>query len=154
MLFYVLAVVATIPSPLISFAEPWAILIGLNGERVWWVAGMCIALGQTIGFAGFYLFGDAIVGRIPRLRRKLDTLDVNKWRERAPFFLVLGSVTGFPPHFAQCTVSPLVGIPFWRLMAITWVGRSIRFCVLAGMPVVFADMFGTEWLPDWLRAMA
>jgi membrane protein YqaA with SNARE-associated domain len=153
-LFYLLVVFATIPSPMVSFAEPWIILIGLNGERVWWVVGLCMALGQTIGFAGFYLFGDAIVGRIPRLRRKLDTMDVAKFREKAPVFLVVGSIVGLPPHFAQCTVSPLVGIPFWRLMAVTWAGRSIRFCTLAGLPTVFADLFGTGWLPEWLKTIS
>lgn len=154
MLFYLLAALVTIPSPLISFAEPWIILIGLAGERSWMLAGVAVGLGQTIGFGLIYLFGGALVARIPRLQRKIDTFDVDRFRERAPWFLAAGSVFGLPPHFAMCACAPLVGVPFWRLMALTWAGRSLRFSLLGAFPATFVSWFGEPtWMPTWLRAL-
>ncbi len=149
-MFYVLTVVLTIPSPVLSYGEAWCVLVGLAGVRSWWLTGFSVALGQTIGFALIYLFGGQIMGRVGKIRRALDAFDAERFREKAPWFLAVGALTGLPPLLAMCVLAPAVGIPLGRLLALTLTLRTVRFCVLAGAPYTFSQYFGTGWLPTWL----
>ena len=150
MVFFLVTCIAMVPSPFLAYGEAWCILVGLDGSRSWMATAFAVALGQTIGFGLIYVFGSQLIGRIARLRRALDTLDVERFREKAPWFLALGALTGVPPHLAMCAVAPAVGVQLGRLMALTLVMRSIRFGVLAGAPNRFSAYFGTDWLPTWL----
>jgi membrane protein YqaA with SNARE-associated domain len=156
-LFYLLTFLAVIPSPFLFFiinCEAWAIFVGLMGTRDWVLLALSITGGQVVGFTLLYFFGSKLVRRVPRLQRAVDRFDKEKLKARAPWALSMGALVGVPPHNVMCAISPLVGLPFRTVFAITLVGRGVRYLVLAGIPAWFAQYFDTSWIPEWLRELA
>lgn len=155
-MFYLLTMLAVIPSPVLMFinGEAWAVFVGLMGTRNWVLLALSIAAGQTIGFSLLYFFGDRVVARWKRLQRAVDAFDREKLRRNAPWALGAGGLIGLPPHFANAVLCPVVGVPYRMLLLTTLVGRSTRYLILAGVPAYFSQHINLDWIPEWLRALA
>jgi membrane protein YqaA with SNARE-associated domain len=64
-------------------------------------------------------------------------------------------VVGLPPQNAMALAAPLMGVRLRTLLAISLVGRCVRFTVLGAAAQWFMETFGlkTDWMPEWLRAL-
>lgn len=155
-MFYLLTMLAVIPSPVLMFinGEAWAVFIGLMGTRNWVLLALAIAAGQTIGFTLLYVFGHRWVSRWVRLQAAIDRFDREKLRRNAPWALSLGGLIGLPPHNVMAVLCPVVGVRYRLLFVTTICGRSIRYLILAGVPAYFSQYIDLSWMPEWLRALA
>lgn len=153
MVFYLVTLLLAIPSPIMAFSEAWAIFIGLAGTRNWLFLAAMLAAGQTIGFTLLYIFGERLLLRWRKLERAAAKLDRERVQANAPWVLTMGALLGFPPHLALCALGPVMRVPYAMVLPITFVGRFIRFAVLAGVPGFFAQYFDVSVLPEWARAL-
>lgn len=154
MLYFTIFLVV-VPSPVLMFlsSEAIAIFIGLTSDRPWFGVACALAAGQTVGFSLLYFFGDRLLGSWPRLQAKVRNFDLSRIESKAPYFLCTGSLIGLPPHNLMCICAPAVGVRWAPLAAITFTGRTLRYCVFAGLPAYFADYFPVDWIPTWLSAL-
>lgn len=152
-MFYLLTLGLAIPSPLFAFSEAWAVFIGLVGQRHWLLVAFTLAVGQTIGFTLMYIFGERLLPRIRKLDQAAKKLNRERIKAHAPWVLALGAVTGVPPHLAMCALAPVLRIPYALLLPITFLGRMVRFGVLAGVPQAFSGWFDPSGLPEWVLAL-
>ncbi len=151
-MFYLATFLVFIPSPIIFVisSEAWAVVVGLSGERPWYLVGPVLGAAQTVTFVLLYFFGGKLVTRMPRLRAKLDSFDTEKLRAQAPLWLSIGALTGVPPLVVMTTAAPMVGVQFAVMFTCSLVGRMVRFSVLAGVPHYFSRWADVDLLPTWM----
>lgn len=151
-MFYLVSLLVFIPSPVVFVisSEAWAVVVGLSGQRPWYLLGPVLGLSQTIGFMLLYYFGGHLAARFTGLQVKLASLDKTRLQTQAPGWLLLGGVTGIPPLVALSMASPVVGVRAGVVFACSLVGRSIRFSVLAGIPHYFSRWANADVLPEWM----
>jgi uncharacterized membrane protein YdjX (TVP38/TMEM64 family) len=117
-----------------NFLNPW--LLGI-------ISGLGAALGETTGyFAG--LGGRAMLEDSPWYQR------FHKWISRYGMVALIVLAASPNPFFDMGgLIAGATGMPLWQFVAATWIGKSIRFTVLAvtGMQ---ADLI-LEWLFSILR---
>lgn len=154
-MFYLWSFLLAIPSPLLFFisSEGWAIFVGLAGTRLWPLLAGVLAAGQCVCFTGLYFFGDRVLRWLPSAQRKLARLDVEKYRRQSAFWLFAAALTGLPPLIALSILAPAFKVRYAPFLLIAFVGRAIRFGVLAGVPTAFSGWFDVDWLPAWLRVL-
>ena len=151
-MFYLATFFVFIPSPILFVisSEAWAVIVGLSGQRPWYLVGPLLAAAQTVTFVLLYYFGGTLADRIPRLKAKLATVDTTRLRAQAPLWLSVSGVTGIPPLVALAMASPMVGLRAWVLGAYSFFGRTVRFSVLAGVPQYFSRWADADLLPLWM----
>ena len=141
-----------IPSPIFMMisSEGIAIILALKGHSPLWIA-LSLTLGQSIGFSLLYFFGGEICQRWTRLKKQIDTFDVDRFQKRAFPFLCLASFVGLPPLNLSCIVSSMLKYPYQILLPVVFSGRFIRYVSIASIPQFFQPYFNPNWLPDWLQ---
>lgn len=151
-MFYLVTFLVFSPSPVAFFisSEAWAVVVGLSGQRPWYLVGPVLGASQTVTFVLLYFFGGKLAAKMPRLQARIASFDTSRLRAQAPLWLSLGAVTGIPPLVAMCTVAPMVGVRFAVVFACSLVGRMVRFSILAYVPHYFARFANQELLPSWM----
>ena len=143
-----------IPSPVFMMisSEGIAILLGLKGYSPLGIA-LSLSLGQSVGFSILYFFGGELCQRWTRLKKQVDSFDVDTFQKRAFPFLCLASFVGVPPLNLSCIVSSMLKYPYRTLLPIVFLGRFIRYVSVASIPQLFQPYFNPEWLPSWLQSI-
>jgi len=151
-LFYLVSFLVFIPSPVVFVlsSEAWAVVVGLSGGRSWYVLGPVLGASQTVGFVLLYYFGGHLAARFPKLEVRMSSFDTSRLRAQAPVWLSLAGVFGVPPLVLLSSASPLVGVRVWVLTVCSFLGRSVRFSVLAYVPHYFSRWANVDLLPTWM----
>ncbi len=151
-MFYLATFLVFIPSPVIFIisSEAWAVVVGLSGQRPWYLVGPILGMSQTVCFMLLYYFGGHVAARFTKLQVKLASLDKTRLQNQAPGWLLLGGIAGIPPMVALSMASPMVGVRPMLVFLTSFVGRSIRFSVLAGIPHYFSRWANADVLPTWM----
>ena len=156
-MFWIATFALAIPSPLIVVisSEAWAVFIGLTGTRHWLPLAAALALGQCVLYSLLYIFGRRLLPRFPRLQRKLDQIDIERFRRQSAIWVALGAVFGLPPLTALSVAAPMVRMRFAHFYFVALAGRFVRFSILAAAAGAFGDLFELDvtQLPEWVQKM-
>ncbi len=155
MLFYVVSFFLAIPSPIIFVinSEGWAAFVGLTGARPWAGVALALALGQTVCFSALYFGGHKLVARLPKVQRRLERFDAERYRPLVYVWISLAALIGLPPMIAMSALASGLGVSFPALFGLALAGRFARFSLLAALPSMFTGGPKTDWIPEWLRAL-
>ncbi|MQA11876.1 MAG: hypothetical protein GEU98_25705 [Pseudonocardiaceae bacterium] len=155
----------SIGSALLPLISVELFLIGLVSQRPdipWLALGLVVALGQLAGKMPYYYAGRGSL-RLPgflhrkrdrplsarRIRWQLRFKRVRMWFEgvrerchRHPGWMTgtmgVSSIVGLPPFMATTVLAGFVGMPLGRFLTTGFVGRTVRFCVIAAFPGLLA----------------
>jgi membrane protein YqaA with SNARE-associated domain len=159
MLIHVAVYLACVVSPLLGFAEPLVVLLSISGKLSVFSIATLVAAGQCTAFAAFHAFGDQLLAYFPRIRAALDKHQlghaVKDGRKRWVVILLAG-VFGMPPATIVAAAGPMVDPVRTRLVALLFLGRVLRFAVIALVPGAFSSIIRTdaELIPLWVRNLA
>ena len=148
--YALLTLLATI-SPFFGVAEPLAVLCGLTGSVSWFWVGLSLGLGQTFCFIVLCRLGDETLARFPWLEKKTQKIDFERFRKNASVYITSAAMLGLPPVTVLAASSRVLIPSLVQFLGITFVGRVIRFWLLAGLPAIFGQWFQPESLPDFIR---
>jgi len=151
LLTYVLIAILVIPSPVLMMinSEAIAVALGLQGANPLVIA-LTLAVGQTTGFCLIYLSGEWVTERSPRLKRRLESFDLERVEARAPLWISVASLFGLPPLNVSCLALSALKVKLTPLIPLIFAGRFVRYLVVASIPAYFAEYVSLDWLPDWL----
>ena len=160
-MFYPCALLIGMISPIFwpFNAETAALFVGLVGTRNAVLVGAVLALGETLTLTGLFFGGNGVVRRVGWLRKKVDRLREDeermaRYRQNAAGGLVVSALLAVPPLSVLAILAPAFGVRWRTLATISFLGRWIRFALIAAVPGLFpTSWFTLESLPDWLRAL-
>ena len=134
--------------PLIS-VEVFVVGVVLHGPGLpWWLLAVVVAVGQLGGKLLHYYAARGVV-RLPRfLRHRKADAPKGRWRawldrfrdncQERPVWaggvLLFSALTSLPPFFATAVVAGWARIPLPKFLVAVFVGRFVRFAVLAIAP--------------------
>ena len=131
------AFVASVASGLVPFVNAEVVVVAaavaVPSSQQWLVVAVC-SLGQMIAKALLYAFARWLPQRLPaRAVRHLERASEKAKRiEQAGWSLILVSaIVGLPPFYVISLASGMVRVNFAAFLAIGFVGRYIRFAILA-----------------------
>ena len=151
---YLWIALVVIPSPVIIIisSEAIAILWSLKGYNPILIA-LSLALGQTVGFSLITLFGERLGAKWAWVRKRLDGVDLERYRRFAPRLVAWSAFVGIPPVNVTCLAAGAVKTRLWTLIPLLIIGRFARYWIVASVPELFSDYINVEHLPAWLRAL-
>lgn len=122
-------------------AEAWVVGNVLMGSDPFLLA-LLISLAQCTAYTVYYYGGDAIVRRFPRVRKKLESFDGERYRNAGFAVLIVASTIGVPPLVFLAFLAPSLGFRFVPFIMLSFCGRLVRFLALALAPETFRGLFG------------
>jgi membrane protein YqaA with SNARE-associated domain len=133
-----------LPSPLLWVvnAEAWVVGHALSGVDFPIGLAMSAAISQTLTFSFLFFFGNVVLDRFPRLRARIEKVDVERHRASGYLLLGLAAILGFPPLVLLAVLGRPLHYRFPIFVAVCVVGRIARFTVLAMAPDTFRSIFG------------
>jgi membrane protein YqaA with SNARE-associated domain len=144
-----------IVSPLLGFAEPLVVLLSISGRLSVFSIATAVAAGQCTAFLVLHSFGDQLLSYLPRMRAALDKHQLGRVDGRKRWLVtVAAGVFGLPPATIIAAAGPLFDPVAWRVVALLFLGRLLRFAVIALVPASFSSVFRPELIPLWVRDMA
>ena len=150
-MIYCLVAVVAIISPFFAIAEPVAVLSGLSSKTSWFIMAVALTIGQTTGFSLMYFFGDRFVARWQWLAKKLENVNLEEYAERRHICTAMAALFGLPPLTALALAGRIYERQFRTFLVITFAGRFVRFCTLAGAASYFERYVDSTNLPLWLK---
>ena len=158
MFIHVVVYLACVVSPLLGFAEPLVVLLSISGKLSVFSIATLVAAGQCTAFAAFHAFGDQLLAYFPRIRAALDKFQLGAVKDGRKRWVVilLAGVFGMPPATIVAAAGPMVDPVRTRLVALLFLGRVLRFAVIALVPGAFSSIIRTdaELIPLWVRNLA
>jgi membrane protein YqaA with SNARE-associated domain len=141
---YALTLLWCLPSPIIWLfnAEAWVVGWAAKGVAFPFGLALCAAISQVLTFCALFIFGEAIVRRLPRVEAKLKKLDVGRYRAAGYSVLGIASFIGLPPVAILAVVARTLHYRFAIFVILCFVGRVGRFAILAYAPDTFRSLFG------------
>lgn len=110
-----------------------------------WLVGAVCAVGQCTAYVFFYYGGEKLIGRwrwlagkVAKVRARFDPARVGKGYLITTF---VAAIVGLPPAVGMVALASGFGVQLRALLPIAFVGRYIRFTVLA---------FAGEGIKAWL----
>ncbi len=142
-MFYLLTFLWCLPSPILWFfnAEAWVVGNAAAGRDPIALAIVATA-SQLVTFCVLFRGGDALLERLPRVRARIEKLDLPRYRKAGYALLGAGAILGVPPLVLLSLVARTLHYRFAWFFAIAVVGRLGRFAVLAFAPDTFRALFG------------
>ena len=147
---FVILYALSIVSPVLAIGEPVCIALCLAKPSLWWLIALIITLGQMTGFAVLFFTGDRLLKYLPKLDKKLRSIDFERYQKSRTVATFSAGLFGLPPATAMSAAGPVVfhhPLPYFIFL---FLGRSIRFWVVAGLPSLFVDRFDLNLTPAWL----
>lgn len=142
-MIYLFTFLWAIPSVPLWFMnqEAWVVVQALRGADPI-LLSITSALGQFVGFTILFFFGDRIIGKVKKIKAKIDKVDMEKYRRSSYLLLILGAITGIPSFTILSLLAGTLKFKFLPYGLICISGRILRFMVLAFAPETFQSAFG------------
>ncbi len=143
-MIYLLSFLIGIPSPVFFFffnAEAWTISTVLLTDAKPLGIAVCVASGQLVGYNICYFKGPWLLERLPGLAKRLETMDIKKYRNISYGALFMGALVSFPPTLFFTLLRKRFHYHYGLWLTILFVCRMARFCLLALLPQTFASYF-------------
>jgi membrane protein YqaA with SNARE-associated domain len=114
-----------LPAPGVAFIISMGAI--LDPVMVGVVAGLGAAIGELTAYAAGY-YGNNIVQDKPTYQR------IEKWMRRAsgPVIFILAAVPN-PLFDVGGLIAGVIRMPAWRFLLLAWLGKSLRYGLLAGI---------------------
>lgn len=153
-MIYLWIALIVIPSPVIIIisSEAIAVLWSLKGYHPALLA-LSLAIGQTIGFSILCYFGEQLSARWRRMREKLEKVDLERYRNYAPRLIAWSAFIGIPPVNISCLAAGAVKTRVITLIPLLFIGRFLRYWIVASVPELFNDYINISQLPLWLQQL-
>lgn len=114
----------------------------------WWALALAATIGQLAGKVLFFLAGRGSITLGSRLSGFVNGKRTRRWADWAEKFhqrcrrrpgwglatLFAGAVTGIPPFTLMCFLTGAAGIGWTSFLAVSFLGRTIHFMLVAGAP--------------------
>ncbi len=105
------------------------------------VLGLIVAAGQMIAKIGIYkafALGADKAATKPKYAAKLEKAQklMEKWKDKPLVLTFVSASVGLPPFFIVSALAGMLKINFKAFMLLGFLGRSIRFCLIAVLAVL------------------
>ena len=147
---FVILYALSIVSPVLAIGEPVCIALCLAKPSLWWLIALIITLGQMTGFAVLFFTGDRLLKYLPKLDKKLRSIDFERYQKSRTVATFSAGLFGLPPATAMSAAGFPSSFTIHCPILSLFLGRSIRFWVVAGLPSLFVDRFDLNLTPAWL----
>ena len=121
-------------------AETWAVVNGLTGQSNPFLIGIAAALGQCTAYTVYVFGGDWALSKLPKIRRKLESFDVEKYQGASYMVLVAAAIIGLPPLVMLAFVCRSINYKPVTFLVIALAGRIVRFSLLGLAPETFRQL--------------
>lgn len=130
---------------LVPLVSPEASAV-LYGKELGWpplAVGVVSAAGQSVVYLVMYVAGERVLAKWKKLAAVVDRTRLRyhtHMRRRFGLVSFLAATVGLPPAIAMAALAPGFGISLHLVLSILFVGRVLRFGLLAA---------GGGWLNQW-----
>jgi len=121
-------------------AETWAVVNGLTSQSNPLLVALAAALGQCTAYSVYIFGGDWALSKLPKVRRKLESFDVEKYQGASYGVLVAAAIIGLPPLVMMSFVCRSINFKPAPFLAIALTGRIVRFSILGYAPETFRQL--------------
>ena len=128
-------------------AEIYLVAVAISTESVPLaiILGLIVALGQMVAKVGIYkaarkasnLRAHEESGKMARARKLM-----KKWEGKPHLLTFVSASLGLPPFFIVSIVAGMLELPFIQFLTVGFIGRSIRF-VLVAVVAVYAKFYSS-----------
>ncbi len=122
-------------------AEAWTITTVLLTDAHPLAVAVCVSAGQLTGYTFCYFNGPWLLDRIPSLARRINAIEVQRYRNASYGALFVGAIVGFPPTLFFTFLRRRFHYRFALYFTLVFAARLIRFSILAFLPQTFAAYF-------------
>ena len=143
-MIYLLTFLWCLPSPILWIfnAEAWIVGHAAVGVDFPLVLALMATISQSVTFSLLFWGGDALLRRFPRIRARVERIDVSRYRGAGYGALGVAAVVGLPPLTLLALVARTFNYRFAFFLSFCLVGRLGRFGILALAPDTFRQIFG------------
>lgn len=95
-----------------------------------WLLPVVAALGSNLGTTMYYFMGAGAIKTSARLKRKMESFDMERFRNARDVALIVSSITSIPPIAPTAVAAGIIRMNYARYFYMTYIGKTIRFYIV------------------------